>query len=93
MVVSQNVLRQCQLIKLVQRKLVGVNSPLEGQIQVYKENSKSVSDLVGSTGVLGGHSSQAGCSDNDAHEASHVHSTPRVDLVVKPGSQRIVYHA
>lgn len=36
-----------------------VNSPLEGQVKVNEKNAKGVADLIGRTGKLGSHRSQA----------------------------------
>ena len=64
--------------------------PLESQIQVHKEYTESISNLVGSACVLGCHSSKAGCGDNDTSKASHIHSTSRVHSIMKPSTERII---
>jgi hypothetical protein len=38
---------------------LSMNSPLEGQVQIYKQNTESVSNKVGGTGVLSGHGGKA----------------------------------
>lgn len=70
--------------------MFNLDSPLEGQIKVHEEDTESISDLVCRTSILGGHSSQAGCRDDNADKADHVHATPGVDFIMEPGAQRIV---
>lgn len=70
--------------------MLNIDSPLEGQIKVHEEDTESISDLVCRTSILGGHSSQAGCRDDNADKADHVHATPGVDFIMEPGAQRIV---
>lgn len=63
-----------------------LDSPLEGQIKVHEEDTESISDLIGCTSILGGHSSQAGCRDDNADKADHVHAAPGIDFIMEPGA-------
>ena len=88
--VSQKVLQECQLDIFSRLDMLKRDSPLEGQIKVYKEYTEPISDFVGCTSILGGHSSQTGCRYDNAGKADHVHAAPGVDFIMEPGAQRIV---
>lgn len=88
--VSQKVLQECQLDIFSGLDMLKFDSPLEGQIKVHEEYTKSISDLVCCTSILGGHSSQTGCRYDNADKASHVHAAPGVNFIMEPGAQRIV---
>lgn len=64
--------------------------PLERQIQEHEKDTESVSDPVGRTGIFSCHCSQARCCDNDTDKAGDVHAASGVDLVMEPGSERVV---
>lgn len=64
--------------------------PLECQIQEHEKNTESVTNPVGSTGVFGRHGCQARGSDDNTDKASDVHASSRVDLVMEPGSERVI---
>lgn len=72
------------------RSLARLFLPLECQIQEHEEDTESVSNPVGCTGVFSRHGSQARSSDDDTDKASDVHAPSGVDLVVEPGSERVV---
>lgn len=57
-VVSQKVLQECQLNVFGDFDMFNLDSPLEGQIKVHKEDIESISDPVCCASILGSHSSQ-----------------------------------
>lgn len=70
--------------------MVVIFLPLECQIQEHEKDTKSVSDPVGRTGIFSCHCSQTRCCDNDTDKAGDVHAASGVDLVMEPGSERVV---
>jgi hypothetical protein len=69
------------------------NSPLESQVKVDEQDAKGISNPVGCSGVLSGHSSEARRGNDDSNEAGDVHASARVDAIVEPSTQRIVDQA
>lgn len=66
---------------------------MEGQVQEYEEDTETVSNAVLGACVLCGHRSKAGSSDDDSNESSDEHASAGVDLVVEPGTKRVVDEA
>lgn len=66
---------------------------LERQIQKYEEDAERVADLVCRASILGDHRSQATCSHQASSKTSDEHLTARVDLVVQPGTARVIDQA
>jgi hypothetical protein len=64
---------------------------LECQIEEDEKDSGSVSGLIVSSGVLGDASGETRGGDQTAGKTDHEHPTARIDLVMEPSAQRVVY--
>lgn len=63
---------------------------MECKVKVHKQNAKPVTNPVRGARVLCGHGSQARCGNNNPDKTCNVHFSTRIDLVVKPGTKRVV---